>query len=54
MYLYLYIFFCSIGNHLKRDSVFQLRSQAQDLLDGKIKPEDLKDEKRKLLEKVAT
>ncbi|XP_060590079.1 uncharacterized protein LOC132745239 isoform X2 [Ruditapes philippinarum] len=43
-----------LGNHLKRDSVFQLRSQAQDLLDGKIKPEDLKDEKRKLLEKVAT
>ncbi|XP_052781998.1 uncharacterized protein LOC128218381 [Mya arenaria] len=43
-----------LGHPLNRASVFQLRSQAQDLLDGKIKPDDLKDEKRKLLEKVAT
>lgn len=43
-----------LGQQLKRDSVFQLRQQAQDLLDGKIKPDDLKEEKRKLLEKVAT
>jgi len=43
-----------LGQPLKRASVFQLRSQAQDLLDGKIKPEDLKEDKRKLLQKIAT
>lgn len=42
------------GQPLRKDSVFQLRAQAQDLLDGKIKPEELKEEKRKLLQKVST
>jgi len=49
-YCYTFIY---IGQPLRKESVFQLRSQAQDLLDGKIKPEDLKEEKRTLLQKVS-
>lgn len=43
-----------LGQPLRNSSVFQLRQQAQDLLDGKIKPEDIKAEKVELLKKVAT
>ena len=42
------------GYPLRRESVFQLREQAKDLLDGKINPSDLKEEKVKLLRRVAT
>lgn len=42
------------GYPLRRESVFQLREQAKDLLDGKVDPKDLKEEKVKLLQKVAT
>lgn len=42
-----------LGQPMKKESFFQLRAQAKDLLDGKINPKDLKEEKLKLLQKIS-
>lgn len=42
-----------LGHPLKRNSGYQLKKQAHDLVDGKIDPNDLKKEKLELLHKYS-
>ncbi|KAK3580637.1 hypothetical protein CHS0354_013399 [Potamilus streckersoni] len=43
-----------IGFPLRKESVFQMRQQAQDLLEGRINPKDITKERNELLNKYAT